>query len=295
MPNPLGSLGPNANASATPTPSSSTVVLTYGESDAFQSLPEVAGYAGAIAFPKAPAAVSAAKEPAAKGSPAPAATPVSIAIGATLSVVKPDDGPDVNFLSGKGKKKRSRELPARAIVYVKLLPTHDATLESYPRIALDVPRELAAQYRDGEFGLALWNAGTKDASYRLAVAERDTASPPPIERTTAKATASPAPSPSPSPAPSGKANASARPSGAPSTAPEQTLPPQLIVFAGTAAPLKIAANRPLIFALYALPHPSATPTPKPAATKAAAAASPAASPTAPPSAAASASPAPKAT
>lgn len=287
MPQPLGSLGPNANATASPTPSSSTVVLTYGESDAFQSLPDVAGYAGAIAFPKAPAA--AANEPAAKGSPAPAATPVSIAIGATLSVVKPDDGPDLNFLSGKGKKKRSRELPARAIVYVKLLPTHDATLESYPRIALDIPRELASQYRDGEFGLALWNAATKDGSYRMAVAERDTASPPPIERATAKATASPTPSPTPSPSPSGKTNAGVRASAMPSAPPQQTLPPQRIVFAATAAPLKIVANRPLIFALYALPHPSASPTPKPAA------ASPSAVPSTAPSAAPSASPAPKAT
>ena len=283
MPQPLGSLGPNASASASPTPSSSTVVLTYGESDAFQSLPDVAGYAGAIAFPKAPA--TAIKEPAAKGSPAPAATPVSIAIGATLSVVKPDDGPDLNVLSGKGKKKRSRELPARAIVYVKLLPTHDATLESYPRIALDIPRELASQYRDGEFGLALWNAASKDGTYRLAVAERDSASPPPIERAAVKATVAPSPSPTPAPVASAKSNAAARASAVPSAAPQQTLPPQRIVFAGTSTPLKIAANRPLIFALYALPHPSASPAPK-------AAASPGAMPSA---VLPSASPAPKGT
>src|SRR6202011_5311856 len=48
--------------------------------------------------------------------PAPAPTPVAITVGATLSVVKPEDGPDLNFESGKGKKKRTREQPARALV-----------------------------------------------------------------------------------------------------------------------------------------------------------------------------------
>jgi hypothetical protein len=39
------------------------------------------------------------------------------------------------------------------------------------------------------------------------------------------------------------------------------LPPQRILFAGTETPLKLIANRPAIFALYALPHPKATPAP----------------------------------
>jgi hypothetical protein len=201
-----------------------------------------------------------------------------MALGATLSVVKPQDGPDLNFESGKGKRKRTREHPARALAYVTLLPTHDAVLESYPRIQLDIPREIATQYRDGEFGLALWNSGEKDAKYRLAVAELDTtATPPPLRVASV-----------PAPAASGaiKPGASATPTGAPTTllstmrpgtspspgasavvvaAPvaSPTLPPARILFAGTASPLKLVANRPAIFALYALPHPAAaSPAPK---------------------------------
>ncbi len=275
IPQPLGSLGGSGVASPTPPATTSSVIVTYGDSAAFQNLPEVGGYSGAIALPTAPPPGTATAAPAAKGkrgkgnpSPEAAPTPESIAIGASLSTVKPEDGPDLNFESGKGKKKRTREKPARALVYVKLLPTHDITLDSYPRIALDVPREIAAQYRDGEFGLALWNAGEKESKYRLAVAERDSASPPPIVRPSTAprpvATASTSPSPVASGSPGARPSGSGVPGqiGGPNGPVPQasaTLPPQRILFAGTAAPLKLVANRPLIFALYALPHPSATP------------------------------------
>ncbi|HEY6234298.1 MAG TPA: hypothetical protein VIW69_04215 [Candidatus Elarobacter sp.] len=291
------------NASPTPPATSSSVILTYGESTAFQPLPEVGGYGGAIAFPKAPEP-TAAPSPKSKGknaTPEPAATPVAVSIGATLSIVKPQDGPDLNFVSGKGKKKRTRELPARAFAYITLLPTHDAILESFPRVQLDVPREVASQYRDGEFGLALWNSGEKDSKYRLAVAELDTASTPPPVRVrepaalssgspgaTAKpgaATSAPTATPtsatrtSGSPAP-GSSAIPGLGTAAPSAAP--TLPPARLLFAGTAVPLKLVANRPAVFALYALPHP-ATPAPK-------ASGSPAASGSAAPHAAASNAP-----
>jgi hypothetical protein len=278
IPQPLGSLGGSGVASPTPPATTSSVIVTYGDSAAFQNLPEVGGYSGAIALPTAPPPGTATAAPAAKGkrgksnaSPEAAPTPESIAIGASLSTVKPEDGPDLNFQSGKGKKKRTREKPARALVYVKLLPTHDIMLESYPRIALDVPREIVSQYRDGEFGLALWNAGEKESKYRLAVAERDTASPPPIVRASTAprpvATASTSPSPTASGSPGARPSGSGVPGivGGPNGPVPQasaTLPPQRILFAGTAAPLKLVANRPLIFALYALPHPSATPAPK---------------------------------
>ncbi|MBV8150944.1 MAG: hypothetical protein JOY59_05255, partial [Candidatus Eremiobacteraeota bacterium] len=259
-PVPLGSLQPQSLASATPPPTSSTVVLTYGESTAFQNLPEVGGYSGAVAFPKMPAPTAPPSKGKGSASPAPAPTIEPIAIGATLSTVKPEDGPDLNFVSGKGKKTKHRELPARALAYVKLLPTHDATLESYPRIALDIPRELASQYRDGEFGLALWNSGEKDSAYRLSVAERDTtATPPPIVRTAAPSVTLAPATPSPSPSASGSARPTIAPVATPSAAP--TLPPQRILFSGTATPLHLIANRPAIFALYALPHPSSSATP----------------------------------
>ena len=301
--------------STAPTPATqSSVILTYGESTSFQSLPEVGGYSGSIAFPKAPAPTVAPaaknKTPKKDATPEPAPTAVAIAIGATLSIVQPQDGPDLNFESGKGKRKKTREHRARALAYITLLPTHDATLESYPRIALDIPREIASQYRDGEFGLALWNSGEKDAKYRLAVAELDaSATPPPLPtRAPSAATASPGASPKPgtsstpavtltsSPKPGASAPAGSPAPGtsgspgpsAPTAAP--TLPPQRILFAGTATQLKLVANRPAVFALYALPHPSATPVPKGSGAPAAAAASPAASATPAASAAPAASP-----
>jgi len=308
MPTTMGT--PNfGNATPSPTPSAQSNILTIGTNTGFQVLPEIGGYSGQIAFPSiAPET----KTPPPKGTPYPSPTPVSISIGATLSVVKPADGPDLNLESGSGKKKHTRERPARALAYLELLPTHDVTLSSYPRITLDVPREIATQYRDGEFGLALWNSGEKDSTYHLAVAELDTVGTPPpmVVRTAgpvaaaaagasgAPAGASATPSVPPGtflrpagppgmagnvpvtgPLPSGGAG---RAPGAAAPSPTPTLPPQRILFTGTDAPLKLSANRPAIFALYALPHPRATPTP--AGSGSAAPGTPSAS-TAPPTAA----------
>jgi len=287
MPTTMGT--PNfGNNTPSPTPSAQSNILTIGTNTGFQVLPEIGGYSGQIAFPSVAPET---KTPPPKGTPYPSPTPVSISIGATLSVVKPADGPDLNLESGSGKNKRTRERPARALAYLELLPTHDVTLSSYPRITLDVPREIATQYRDGEFGLALWNSGEKDSAYHLSVAELDTVGTPPpmVVRTAAPlaaaaAGASGAPSGAPAipaslapgtlmrqgppglagnvpvtgPLPSGGASL-APGAAAPSATP--TLPPQRILFAGTDAPLKLIANRPAIFALYALPHPKGTPAP----------------------------------
>jgi len=273
------------NATPSPTPSAQSNILTIGTNTGFQVLPEIGGYSGQIAFPTVAPET---KTPPPKGSPYPSPTPVSISIGATLSVVKPADGPDLNLESGTGKRKHTRERPARALAYLELLPTHDVTLSSYPRITLDVPREIATQYRDGEFGLALWNSGEKDSAYRLAVAELDAVeTPPPMIRHTAAPLAAAGASGVPSATPTAPASlpagtlmrqgppgmagnvpvtgplpggGSLAPGAAVPTA-TPTLPPQRILFAGTETPLKLIANRPAIFALYALPHPKATPAP----------------------------------
>ncbi len=305
LPQTLGTVAPG-NPTPSPTPNSTSVILTVGESTAFQSIPEVGGYTAQLAFPKvAPETKAPSAKGSDKGSPAPAPTPVAIAIGATLSVVKPNDGPDLNFESGKGRKKRSREHPARALAYITLLPTHDVTLESFPRITLDVPRNVASQYRDGEFGLALWNSGEKDGKYRLAVAELDKSATPPPSVVRAVAAASPSASGSPSasspptagagmsPTPAATLGTAVRgaPPGMSGTAPvtgpsapaglpgaaggavpsvAPTLPPAHILFGGTATQLKLVANRPAVFALYALPHPASA-TAAPVASGAAAA------------------------
>jgi hypothetical protein len=265
---PSGNLA-GINPTPSPTPNSASNIVTYGSSTAFQPLPSAGGYGGAIAFP-AP-------------SPRPSGF-TDIAVGATISVIRPTDAPDLNLV-GRGKKGKKRERPARSLVYVTLLPTHDMTLETYPRIAIDVPRDIVTVYRENEFGIALYNAGTKDTAFRLAVAELDTATPPPpptpkpsapppptaipVSASAAPsgaptATASPAPSVSSAPpAASGVPSARTAPTRSAAPGPSVTLPPQRIVFAGTAATLKLIANRPVVFALYALPV--ATPPPSPRA------------------------------
>ena len=243
----------------TPTPNSANNIVTYGSSTAFQSLPAVAGYGGAIAFPLP--------------SPKPSGF-TDIAVGATLSVVRPSDVPDLN-LASKGKKGgKKRERPARQLVYLTLLPTHDMTLESYPRIAIDVPRDIVSVYRENEFGIAMYNAGSKDTTFRLAVAELDTATPPPTPSPNPSAPPPPTAIPvSASAVPSGRASASPTPlpsgvtpapgaSGSAPPAASPTLPPQRIVFAATATTLKLTANRAVTFALYALPIATAPPSPR---------------------------------
>jgi hypothetical protein len=269
---PSGNLA-GMNPTPTPTPNFANNIVTYGSSSAFQPLPSAGGYGGAIAFPIP--------------SPKPSGF-TDIAVGATISTVRPVDAPDLN-LASKGKKGgHTRERPARSLVYITLLPTHDMTLESYPRIAVDVPRDIASVYRENEYGIALYNAGAKDTTFKMAVAELDTASPPPMPTpnpsappppTAIPVSATAAPSGtrsaavgSPTPLPSGVTPApgtSGSPAaGTPSASP--TLPPQRIVFAGTATSLKLTANRTVVFAVYALPI--ATPPPIPSASAAAAAA-----------------------
>jgi hypothetical protein len=241
---PLSGLAP----SPTPTPNSASNILTYGSSADFQNLPAAAGWGGAISF-TVPSPKPSGFDP--------------VAIGATVAVVAPTDAPDLNLLQ-KGKHPTRRERRARPLVYITLLATHDVSLPAFPRIAIDVPREFVTIYRLPDFGLALYNSGEKDTAYRLAVAELETGTPPPTP--SASPTAPPPPTaiplsasappsgvPSPSPSPG--------PSGPPTPAPSPTLPPQRIVFAPTGSPIKLTANRPVVFALYALPQPSPSPSP----------------------------------
>ena len=298
MPAALSSPNFGGNPTPAPSPSAASAVLTYGDNANFQELPQVGGYGGAIAFPTAGPATPAPANSKAKGSPtpAPAPTAVEIAVGVTLSIHKPEDGPDLNLAGGKGKKHK-REHPARPLCYIELLPTHDATLTEYPRVAIDIPRDIVTEYRDGEFGIALWNSGEKDSVYHLHVANLDTSTTPPPaalhehEHTpvtgatptgsnTAPPTAAaavtpppgvftPTPSPTPTRMPNGQLPTNA-PSGAPGTHPSAsaapTLPPQRVLFASTQIPLHLVANRPAIFAIYALPEQTdASPTPLPSA------------------------------
>ncbi len=259
--------GPLSNlaATSTPLPTSASNIVTYGDSAAFQPLPQAAGYGGAIAF-EIP-------------SPRPSGFQ-AVPIGATLAIAAPTDAPDLNLASaGKNGKKRDRR--ARPLVYVTLLATRDVTLASYPRLAIDVPRDIVTTYREDEINVALYNSGAKDKTYRLSVAEHDLASPPPAP--SPGHTAPPPPSsipvsasspgalPSaPSSVPAGFPTGALTPGPAgpgggalplPGASPlaSPTLPPQRILFAGTATPLKLTANRSTVFAVYAIPSATSSP------------------------------------
>jgi len=266
--------GPLNPGSPSPSPNSANGIVTYGESDTMQQLPMVGGYGGTISFPVP--------------SPKPSGFD-NVPIGVTVALVAPTDAPDLNTQVG-GKRPKRRERPARPLLYVTLLATRDITLASYPRIALDVPREIVTIYRESELGLAFYNSTDKSKTYRLDVATQEGTPPPASPRAvgsgsvapgtpspTATPSQSSAPSASPSPTPTPTASGSPLPGRSPtplrsaSPTPSPTLPPQRITFAAAAGPLKLSANKPATFALYALPV--ATPAAKPGTSSAPSAAS----------------------
>lgn len=280
---PSGPLGPAATAS--PTPTSATGILNYGQSAELQPLPLAAGYGGAIAF----------------SVPSPKLSDV-IPVGVTVSLGVPSDSPDLNLQSNSknAKKRKRRDRPARPLLYISLLATRDITLSSYPRFAVDIPRDVATLYREDELGIALYNPADKDTTFRLNVASLDQSASGPVPAASGSAAPSgapaasgaPAPTPSaaltPSAAPSTSASPAASPTGtlAPGQSPpprgtptpsptptaKPTLPPQRVLFAGKAVPLKLQANKAAVFAVYAVPV--ATPSPSGSAAAAAATAEP---------------------
>jgi hypothetical protein len=194
-------------------------------------------------------------------------------------VVQPPDAPHF------GAKGRSKHDPATltALFFISLLSTADITLTQYPKIAIDVPRDIAAKHRDDTLALALYDPGQKDSAYRLAVADRDLSSPLPGSMPSPNATPFPTPVPTPY-GPQGMA-----PGGVLTPPPVGTglnsaaLPPEYVAFQATPATLRLVANRPVVFALYAVPAP---PSPTPSAS---------ASPNSSPKSAASATASPPAT
>jgi len=278
-----------AQPTATPTPLQANIIATYGDpkvGSAPQPLPTIQGYGGTISF----AAPSAAP----KGGP--------VSIGITAGIVEPTDAPvfdpaaearKKNFLLGLKKADKSAPVP---LFFISLIATSDVSLHELPKISIDVARDIVLKYREGSFGLALFDPSKKTKRYDLAVAERDVASPLPAASPSPSPSPAPSSSASPSPAPSLKPGQTAVPTSSPRPSPSPTLPPQRIGFMNTAVDLELVANRPVVFALYAVPVPKPSPSPRP---KPHASGSPAAlaSPTAAPASSASptaASPSPAA-
>jgi hypothetical protein len=172
------------------------------------------------------------------------------------------------------------------LLFISLLATSDVAFDHYPAIAVDVPRDIVAKHRNDLFALALYDPEQKDKSYRLAVAERDLSSPAP--GTMPSATPTPTPTATPTLQPNGpNAALSFTPPPVGTGLGADSLPPERVAFQATATNLTLRANRPVVFALYAV-APTPTPSPSPSAKPGASAAPAAASPS--PTAAASASP-----
>jgi hypothetical protein len=248
---------------ATATPVSASNVATVGDNVAPQPLPAIAGWGGSIAFPKPTSSASASPNPKASAAAAEAAPGTSISVGITASVVEPSDAPHLGRAAGKRHAKHDSSSPT-GLLYLSLLATSDVAFNEYPEIVVDVPREIAAQHREELFALALYDPEQKDKAYRLAVAERDLSSPGPEMAASA--------APSPTAAATMLFNA---PGGPPAFTPppvgtgldSASLPPERVAFKPTAATLTLRANRPVVFALYAIapaPSPSPSPSPKPA-------------------------------
>lgn len=260
--------GPLNPSSPTPTPVSANGIVTYGQTEAMQPMPNVGGYGGSVAFPVP--------------SPRPSGFD-NVPIGVTVALIAPTDAPDLNVQVG-GKRVKGRERPARPLLYVTLLATRDITLSSYPRFAIDVPRDIVTTYREEEFGLALYNSADKSKIYKLRIASVESSAtvPSAIPSTSAApsgapATGAPSGSPPASPSPTPSPTPSVAPSGSPSALPSgfqgstrvptplptptavPTLPPQRIAFGVEKSPLHLTANKAVVFALYALPV--ATPAP----------------------------------
>jgi hypothetical protein len=239
--------GTNANGQQmappppTPTPNSASNVATVGDTLTPQALPAINGWGGSITFAKPTAAPSASPNPKVSGTPADVSAASSVSVGITASVVEPTDAPHF----GSASKKRAKRDPnaISALLFVSLLSTSDLTLAQYPKIAFDVPREVAATHRDDVYALALYDPEQKEKSYRLGVAERDLSSPMPGSM------------------PDGPAALTPPPVGAQMGG--DSLPPEYIAFKATAAVLKLKSNRPVVFALYAVAPP---PTPAPSLT-----------------------------
>ena len=277
-----------AQPTATPTPLQANSIATYGDPRVVgpQPLPTIQGYGGTITFP----------------TPNPSSTPKGgqqpVAIGITAGIAAPTDAPVFdsaaearkhNFLLGLKGADKSAPIP---LFFISLVSTSDVTLYELPKIAIDVPRDIVLKYRSGSFGLALFDPSKKSKRYELAAAEIDATSPAPL----ASALPSPSPlasaSPSPSPSPGPTQRPGQPPTYSPTVAPKAspTLPPQRVAFRGTATELQLVANRPVVFALYAIPVPKASPKPSPVpspspkpAGKATASPSPAAMPSPAPS------------
>ncbi len=268
-----------AQAAPSPTPVSASNVATLGDSVGPQPLPAVMGWSGTIAFPKP-----------ASSTPNPKATATSVAqpdaavsVGVTASVVEPADAPHLGPASKKHAKRDAGAITP--LLFVSLLATADLTLGEYPKIDFNVPRDIAAKHRDDTFALALFDP-EKDKAYRLAVADRDMSSPAPGSMPSAPPTPVPTPVPTATPfgMPNGPAPFTPPPIG--SALGSAALPPEFVAFKATATSLTLRANRPVVFALYAVP-PQPSPSPSPSGSpRAAAAPSPGAS------AGASASPVP---
>jgi hypothetical protein len=252
-----------AQPTATPTPLQANDIITYGDPrfSGPQPLPTIAGYGGTITLPTPSAAATP------KGGQQP------VAIGLTAGIVEPTDAPDFdpkaaarkkNFLLGMTKADKSAPVP---LFFITLIATSDVTFSELPKIAIDVPRDIVLKYRSGSFGLALFDPAKKSKRYELTVAELDVRSPAPAASAAALPSPSPVASASPTAAPTLRPGQSPTPLSTAAPKPSPTLPPQRVAFMNAPTELQLVANRPVVFALYAVPvpKPSPSPSPKPSA------------------------------
>jgi hypothetical protein len=202
-------------------------------------------------------------------------SPTSIPIGITTSVIEPSDAP--HFSLNSSRRHAKHESGPTPLLFISVMATSDLTLATYPKLAINVPHDTAIKHHADTFALALFDPEQKVKVYQLAVAERDFSSPAPGSMPTpiAMSTLAPVPTASPTTTPFG---ASLTPPQITTPKPVSTLPPEYVAFQATAAALVLKADRPVVFALYAI-RPQATPSPAPEASPGTSPTSPTANPT----------------
>src|ERR1035438_3916836 len=121
---PLQQVTAAPGATATPIPVSASNVATIGDNVDPQALPNVKGWGGSIAFPKATSSTSPVPNP--KRSQAPDTTsPSSIPIGITTSVVEPSDAP--HFNPNSSKKRAKHESGPTPLLFISVMATSNLT------------------------------------------------------------------------------------------------------------------------------------------------------------------------
>lgn len=240
----------SALALPTGTPSSASGVVNVSATAGPQTLPNVGGYTGSVAFPQTSAS------PTTMNVVSSLVLPANVPAPFDLGTASKKHG-----LLGVGGKGKSAASPYKALLYISMVPTKTLTFDHLPQFVFGVPQTVVDSLGDKwDLGLGFFDPSDKTKKFKLAIADRvavATSAPTP----TPSATATPSPTPTPSPSPSPNPSASRTASSSPTPLPTPTIMLVAVGFASPEMALTLEANKTYVFVLYAIvaTPPSAAP------------------------------------